>query len=235
MYKTVQEAVAFVQGLLNANLPKKAYIAVPFTAISDASHLAKKSNIIIGAQNMNDANEGAYTGEIAGTMLKEAGAEFVLLGHSERRRYFNETDELINRKVLKAIEDNLLPILCIGETYEEKEQLQTETVLRKQLELCLSGIDPSHKFVIAYEPVWAIGTGHTATPQVANDTQAFIRNTLSELFSPALAENISIIYGGSVSESNVAALTQQPNVDGVLVGGASLSLESFINIVQNSA
>jgi triosephosphate isomerase len=235
MYKTVQETVTFVRGLLEADLKQTVYIAVPFTAISEAAALAKKSNVVIGAQNMNDANVGAYTGEIAGVMLKSAGAEFVLIGHSERRLYFKESNEFINRKLLRALEDKLLPVLCIGETFEEKEMGQTEQVLRTQLEIGLANLDPSKKIVIAYEPVWAIGTGKTATPELANQIQEFIRNTIGELFSPEFGETTSILYGGSVNGGNAEALTKEPNIDGVLVGGASLSLESFIQIVQNSS
>lgn len=224
MYKTVKEAVLFVQGLLDAKLNKKIYLSVPFTAIQECSALAKDSNVIIGAQNMNDAQEGAYTGEIAGIMLKEAGAQFVLLGHSERRKYFKETDEFIHRKVLRAIEDQLLPILCVGETFEQKEAGVTQDVLKTQLEKGLQDVTGS--YVVAYEPVWAIGTGKTATPDLANETQAFIRQIIGT--------DAPILYGGSVTGNNIAALTQEPNIDGVLVGGASLSLESFIQIVQNS-
>jgi triosephosphate isomerase len=173
---------------------------------------------------MNDAQEGAYTGEIAGIMLKEAGAQFVLLGHSERRKYFHETDELINRKVLRAIEDQLLPILCVGETFEEKEAGKTHEILKTQLENGLKNVKGA--YVIAYEPIWAIGTGKTATAELANATQGFIR----EIIGPGSP----ILYGGSVNGNNIAQLTQEQNIDGVLVGGASLSLESFIQIIQNS-
>lgn len=226
MYKTVQEAASFVQGLLAAHLDKKIYLAVPFTAIAECASLAKETHIVIGAQNMNDAEEGAYTGEIAGIMLKEAGAQFVLLGHSERRKYFKETDAFINKKVLRALQDGLLPILCIGESLEQNASHQTQEVLKTQLENGLK--DVQGDFVIAYEPIWAIGTGQHATPSQANETQGFIREFLKN-------DKIPILYGGSVNPQNVADLTQEPNIDGVLVGGASLSLDSLIKIVQNSA
>jgi triosephosphate isomerase len=237
MYKTVKEAVDFVQGLLDSKPSKKAYIAVPFTAIQVTATLVKDSHIFIGAQNMNDADDGAFTGEIAGLMLKDAGASFVILGHSERRRYFHESNEFINRKVLKAFEDDLLPILCVGESYEEKESGKTEEVLQEQLQECLKGIEVKENFkmAIAYEPIWAIGSGKTATPELANSVQGFIRKIVGEVLSPEAADKVSLLYGGSVTVDNVAKITEQPEVDGVLVGGASLSLESFIKILQNSA
>jgi triosephosphate isomerase len=236
MYKTVSETVAFIKELapLVENSNAEVCLAVPFTSITAAVEAAKDTNIVIGAQNMNDASEGAFTGEIAAIMLKEIGAEFVLLGHSERRTLFHETDPYINRKVIKALEDDLTPVLCIGETAAEREENKTEEVLQRQLEECLSGVgeEPASKLVIAYEPVWAIGTGKTATPQMAEEAHAFIRKCLTKQFGKKIAQGLSILYGGSVKPDNMAALMQEKNIDGALVGGASLQVKNFSAIIQ---
>lgn len=229
MYKTGEEASAFIRTIipLIKNTSYPVFLAVPFTAIQDAVQAAQGSNIIIGAQNMHDAEEGAYTGEISGRMLKSAGAQFVILGHSERRQYFFETNEWINRKVKSALKIGLKPILCIGETDQERQQGLTKEILLGQISECLKGISENEKkpLVVAYEPIWAIGTGKTATPQMAQETHALCRRVL--------AKQIPLIYGGSVKPDNIAALIAEPDIDGALVGGASLNVDTFANIINN--
>ncbi len=238
MYKTATEAVAFIRALVQKvkpNAQKKVGLAVPFTAIHQAMEAAKGSNILVGAQNMHDVDKGAFTGEIAASMLIDAGASFVILGHSERRLIFKETDEWINKKVCRALKENLLPILCIGETLAERGEKKTFEVLKNQLEKALSQVteEQASKLIIAYEPVWAIGTGKTATSEMANEAHAFIRKCLSEIFkSAAVSEKISIIYGGSVKPENIKALMKMNEIDGVLVGGASLDVEGFTKIIN---
>jgi triosephosphate isomerase len=237
MYKTIEEAVAFVKNLVQVaeKSPADIYLAVPFTAIKPVSDAAKETKIQIGAQNMNDAAEGAFTGEIAGKMLKDAGATFVILGHSERRRLFHESDEFINRKVKRALLDGLQPILCIGETLEQRESGQTEEVLASQLTSCLDGIktDQLVPLTLAYEPVWAIGTGRNATADIAEHAHSFCRNWLAMAHGEEVANQMRIIYGGSVNPENAKYLIQESDIDGLLIGGASLFLDSFIKIVND--
>lgn len=238
MYKTIDQAVDFVRSLMN-EIKKpvvKVFLAVPFTAIDRVALTLKDTCFVVGAQNMNDASEGAFTGEIAGKMLKDAGAEFVLLGHSERRRFFKESNDFINKKVKRAILDGIRPVLCVGETLEQREQEQTQEVLKEQICNCLSGISSNDlkNLILAYEPVWAIGTGQTATPEVAQLAHIFCRNILKDLYGEDFAVRIPIQYGGSVTPSNAKALMEQPDIDGLLVGGASLSLETFCQIVNDS-
>ena len=185
---------------------------------------------------MNDAKKGAFTGEISAIMLKEAGAEAALLGHSERRHIFNEKDDFINKKVIRAVQDDLQPFLCVGETLEEREKGMTDEILRQQLEKGLKGLtlEEMENVVIAYEPVWAIGTGKTASPEIAQKAHAFIRKTLEELYDHTVGNKTYIIYGGSVNPDNIALLTSQKDIDGVLVGGASLEIDSFLQIIKNS-
>lgn len=236
MYKTIQETEAYVRELtpLVADSDVSVFLSVPFTAIRSASEAAKGSNIHIGAQNMNDASEGAFTGEIAGTMLVEAGANFVIIGHSERRHIFGESDAFINRKVKRALDDGLIPILCIGETLEQRDSGSTEAILKEQLSQSLADIqsDQMSKILIAYEPVWAIGTGKTATPDHAQEVHVFIRETIKELWGEDDADKTTIMYGGSVKPNNARHLMEQPDIDGLLVGGASLTVESFSHIVH---
>lgn len=240
MYKTIDEARAFVETL--APLIEKSqatvYLAVPFTAIQPTVKVVEKlgAPISIGAQNMNDATEGAFTGEIAARMLKDAGAQFVILGHSERRHLFHETNAFINKKVKRALEEAIQPILCVGETLEHREGGETETVLRDQLLGSLEGIsrDAILKLMIAYEPVWAIGTGKVAHPSDAQAAHAFLRHVIADNWEKEVADQIVIQYGGSVKPENAAELLAQPDVDGLLVGGASLSAESFSKIINGS-
>ena len=238
MYKTAREAVDFIETALplmkgcQVNL----FLAVPFTSISPAVHAAKNTPLVIGAQNMHDAREGAFTGEIASLMLKEAGASFVLLGHSERRRLFDETDTMIQRKVARALADDLIPVLCIGETLEERDAGKTESVLKKQLTAALAGIrkEEAGKILLAYEPVWAIGSGKSATPEIAQEAHLSIRSELVHLFGKQGASLVPILYGGSVKPENAHSLMAKGDIDGLLVGGASLDPHSFAAIVKNS-
>ena len=238
MNKTAREAVDFIEVALplvegcQANI----FLAVPFTSISSAALAAKNTRIVIGAQNMHDEREGAFTGEIASLMLKEAGAAFVILGHSERRTLFGETDEMIQRKVSRALADDLTPVLCIGETLEEREAGKTDKVLKRQLASALQGIEKedAEKVLLAYEPVWAIGTGKSATPETAQSAHAAIRSELAHLFGKHTANLIPILYGGSVKPDNARQLMAQDDIDGVLVGGASLDPQSYAAIVKHS-
>lgn len=238
MYKTIEEAKTFVETL--APLMEKSqatvYLAVPFTAIQPVAELVKELGIplVIGGQNMNDASEGAFTGEIAAKMLIEAGAKFVILGHSERRHIFKESDEFINKKVRRALTDGIQPVLCIGETLYEHERRETKKVLRDQLLNSLKWVTRRDikKMIVAYEPVWAIGTGKVAEPSDAQDAHAFIREVVKKKWGNEAAEQLVIQYGGSVKPENASDLLQQPDVDGLLVGGASLSAESFSKIIN---
>jgi triosephosphate isomerase len=235
MYKTAQEAKSFIS-LLSKELPKETrvriFLAVPFTAIESSAH--SSSSIVVGAQNMHDHLEGAFTGEISARMLKSAGAQFVILGHSERRQLFLETNSFIHRKVKRALEEELIPILCVGETLEEREGGSTESVLQQQLEECLQGLQVQDisSLIIAYEPIWAIGTGKTATPEIAQAVHHFIRSWLKKRFDASTAHSLTLLYGGSVKPDNIASLMHQPDIDGALVGGASLDPHSFIQLVH---
>jgi len=237
MYKTAREATDYIEHFAPKieGCKSKVFIAVPFTSIATAAACAKPMGITVGAQNMNDAREGAFTGEIAALMLKEAGANFVILGHSERRRLFGENDELIHKKVLRAFQDDLLPVLCVGETLSEREEGKTHDVLKRQLESALADVPAteSDKLIVAYEPVWAIGTRQTATPKHAQEAHAYCRKILEVLFGKRKSSQIPIIYGGSVNPDNVADLVSQKDVDGALVGGASLDPEILSAIVHN--
>lgn len=207
-------------------------IAPPFTALAGVSEAIKGSVIKLGAQNLNDNESGAYTGEISADMLLDLGVEYVIIGHSERRAIYKESDELINKKVKFALAKGLKPVLCCGELLEEREAGKTNDVVVGQLKKNLEGISDADmkKIVIAYEPVWAIGTGKTATPEIAQDVHKVIRDLLTELYSKDVAEEITVQYGGSVKDSNVDELMGQNDIDGALVGGASLKVDSFTRI-----
>jgi len=238
MHMTLDDATSFVHQLIPAtrDCTTQIFLAVPFTMIQTLAKEAEGSHVVIGAQNMNDASQGAFTGEIAGSMLVEVGAKFVLLGHSERRHLFKEKNEFINRKVKRAIEVGLRPVLCIGETKEEHQAGRTREILRQQLVGGLLGISAEalENLIVAYEPVWAVGTGEPATPEIAQQEHRFCREILSEILAPELAEKIVIQYGGSVTPANAKQLLSQPDIDGLLIGGASLSLASFTQIVNDS-
>ncbi|MDR1114500.1 MAG: triose-phosphate isomerase [Candidatus Margulisbacteria bacterium] len=208
-------------------------ICPPFTSLNVATARTKGTNVKVGAQDLFWEKSGAYTGEISGDMLKVLGCDYVLIGHSERRQYFGETDQTINKKILAAFTAGLIPIVCVGETLPEREAGQVEQVLSAQVREGLKGLNAQEhgKIVIAYEPVWAIGTGRTATPAQANEAHVLIRKCLSEIFGAA-AQDIRIQYGGSVKPENVKELMAQPDIDGALIGGAALQAESFEKLVK---
>jgi len=239
MNKTVAEALDLVQGLKRELASLKevdAVVCPPFTALEAVSKAILDSNIRLGAQNMSEHAGGAYTGEIAAAMLKEFSVRYVILGHSERRQYQKESDLLISRKALAAHAAAIKPIVCVGETLEERESGRTEKIIGSQLEGSLAGFskEQMQETVLAYEPVWAIGTGRNATPQQAQEVHAFIRQTLVTLFDDAVAKRVRVQYGGSVKASNARELMSQPDVDGALVGGAALEIRSFSDIIKNS-
>jgi triosephosphate isomerase (TIM) len=209
-------------------------VCPPFTSLETADRCIKGSSMHLGAQNMYYEDEGAFTGEVSPKMLKSVGCEYVILGHSERRQIFGETDELINRKVKKAIASGLVPIVCVGETLDQREKNITAQIVTTQVRGVLKDISAEHveKLIIAYEPVWAIGTGRNATPQQAEEVHLLIRTLLAELYTSTTAGKIVIQYGGSVKPDNAAELLWQPNVDGALVGGACLKADSFTAIIK---
>jgi triosephosphate isomerase len=239
MNKTVAEALDLVNGIKrDCKDVKEVDIVVcpPFTALSEVSKAILDSNIRLGAQNMSEHNYGAYTGEIAAGMLKEFSVRYVILGHSERRQFQKESNELINKKVLAAHGASLKPILCVGETLAERDGGQMEKVLTTQVRGCLAGLSKQQveETIIAYEPVWAIGTGKNATATQAQEAHVYIRGLVAKLFDDTVARHVRIQYGGSVKPSNARALMSQPDVDGALVGGASLEDRTFADIIKNS-
>ncbi|HEX4645762.1 MAG TPA: triose-phosphate isomerase [Verrucomicrobiae bacterium] len=239
MNKTVAEALDLVRDLrLELTNIKDADIVVhpPFTALGEVSKLVLNSNIRLGAQNMSEHAGGAYTGEIAAGMLKEFSVRYVILGHSERRQYQKESDALIAKKALAAHAASIKPIVCVGETLAEREAGETEKVLDTQVRGSLAGLSKQQmeETVLAYEPVWAIGTGKTATTAQAQEAHLFIRQLIGTLFDKTVARHVRIQYGGSVKPSNARELMGQPDVDGALVGGASLEARSFADIIKNS-
>jgi len=239
MFKTVAEASAFVTDLRGAVKNARGVqivVGPPFTAIHAAAQAARGSNIEVSAQNLHWEKQGAFTGEISATMIKEAGATYVIIGHSERRQLFGETDAIVNRKVLSALVQGLTPIMCIGETLEQREGNETLAVLDRQIKAGLDGVTAEQvaSLVIAYEPVWAIGTGRNATAAQAGEAHAHIRTRLRQWFGADAAEKCRVIYGGSVKPDNIRELIAEPDVDGALVGGASLEVKSFAEIVARS-
>lgn len=238
MHKTKKETLAFIQELvLHSSLNSKVavYIAPPFTSIETAVEAAEETPICIGAQNMSEFSKGAYTGEISSEMLKEVGACFVILGHSERRQIFHENNQMIQQKLKQAIREKIAALLCIGETEKERDQKKTQSILRQQIEEAFRGLSSEEiqKVTIAYEPVWAIGTNRAATPEIAEEAHAFCREFLSERWGEEVAHSMSILYGGSVKPDNVGELIRKPNIDGALIGGASLDVDSFSQIIRN--
>ena len=239
MFKTVQEAVGFIKelrGLVKDWTDVEVVVAPPFTALHAVAEAARSSNIGVAGQNLHWEKEGAFTGEVSAGMLREAGAEYVIIGHSERRRLFQETDETVNRKTIAALAAALTPIVCIGETLEEREGNRTLEVLDRQIKQGLDGLtgDQIASLVIAYEPVWAIGTGRNATPEQAGEAHAHIRTRIRQWFGGPAADQCHILYGGSVKPDNIHSLIVHPDVDGALVGGASLDLTGFTQIVERS-
>ena len=240
MHKTVSEAVSYVAEFNRHEPPAtgvETVLAPPFTAVHATSEAVAGTTTRVAGQDLHWEPQGALTGEISAQMLKEAGATHVIIGHSERRHIFGETDEDVKRKIHSAIENGLTPIVCVGETLDERESDQTLTLLNRQLEGGLLGLSGAQvgELVVTYEPVWAIGTGRVATPDQAQEVHAHIRSRLGELFGQEAQERCRVIYGGSVKPSNVAELAAQPDVDGALVGGAGLEAESFAEIVAKSA
>jgi len=239
MNKTVAEALDLVNGLKRelGNVKEvDLVVCPPFTALADVTKAILDSNLRLGAQNMSEHNYGAYTGEIAAGMLKEFSVRYVILGHSERRQFQQESDALISRKAQATHAAALKPIICVGETLAEREAGRTEKVLETQVRGSLAGLTPEQmeETVIAYEPVWAIGTGRTATAAQAQEAHAFIRRVLAQMFEESVARRVRIQYGGSVKPSNARELMSLADVDGALVGGASLEVRSFADIVKNS-
>jgi triosephosphate isomerase len=214
----------------------KVIICPPFTSLETANTLLKGSSIFLGAQNMHFEESGAFTGEISSIMLKSVGCEYVILGHSERRTIFKESNQLVNQKIRVAIKHGLKPIFCLGETLEEREQNKTSGVIEKQIREGLEGFNENElsSLIIAYEPVWAIGTGRNASPEQAQEVHKFIRELLGKIFSFSFAQNLIIQYGGSVKPENSKDLMSQPDIDGALVGGASLKSDSFIKIIESA-
>lgn len=236
MHKTSLEASQFISALApkitacNASV----FIAPSYTSLYSACKTAEGTNITIGSQNLNEHLEGAYTGEISTMMLKAEGVEFVLIGHSERRQRYMETDALINKKMIRALQDDLLPVLCIGETEQERKKGLTQDVLKQQIKVGLKNIpfEDGAEIIVAYEPVWAIGTGKVATAQIAQDAHSFCRKCLKDTFNAPLAKKIPILYGGSVKPDNFASLIAKEDIDGALIGGASLNVETFSKIIN---
>lgn len=238
MHKTVAEAVSFVQELKQKTTGTQVEVVVcpPFTALASVTEAIKGSHIGVAAQNMHWENQGAFTGEVSPVMLKEIGVRYVVLGHSERRQYFGETDETVNKKVKVALEHGLIPIVCVGETLEQRESGSTEQVVATQTKGALQGLTPEQVggLVIAYEPIWAIGTGKTASDEDAQQVNNYIRKVITEDFGSATANAVRIQYGGSVKPSNAKGLMAQQDIDGALVGGASLKVDDFVGIIENS-
>ena len=240
MYKTPDESVAFIQAfipLIAHHTHVEIVLCASPTLLPMVVDAARNNPLHIAAQNMHWLDNGAYTGETSPLMLKAIGVTHVLIGHSERRQYFNETDESVNLKLKSALKHGLVPIVCVGEQLAERESDQTTVVLQRQTSIALEGIDPAtaRPLIIAYEPVWAIGTGRTATPEMASDAHKIIRAQIAESLTPEIAETTRILYGGSVKPDNTQSLCCLEDIDGALVGGASLEASSFAQIVANSA
>ena len=237
MYKSAHEAAAFLNeltGLVRESRHREVVVCPPFVALPAAVSAARGSGIEVGAQDVFWLKEGAYTGEVSAPMLLSIGCQWVVIGHSERRQYFGETDETVFKKTVATLESGLKPIVCVGERLDEREAGETENVLAAQFEGSLAGLAPEQmaRVVIAYEPVWAIGTGLTATPEIAAAAHGFLRGLIATRFGAEIADECRILYGGSVKPDNISALMKQDGIDGALVGGASLDVKSFAAIVQ---
>jgi len=237
MYKTPSEAVVLAKGIVKAlsslNGPE-VVVCPPFAALTAVGQVVAGSRIGLGAQNLHWAKEGAYTGEVSADMLRDIGCRYVIIGHSERRQYFGETDENVNKKSCAALATGLIPIVCVGETLAEREAGRADAVVEMQLKGALSGLSPEQvrRLIFAYEPVWAIGTGQTATPIQAEEMHAHIRKTIAMLVDAEIASGVRILYGGSVKPDNAKELLDRPEIDGALIGGASLQAESFAAIAR---
>ena len=241
MFKKLSEANELVVGLkqeLDNITPAQIDIVIcpAYTVLSEAAKLIRDSNLKLGGQDVHWEDQGAFTGEVSPLMLKDIGCSYVIIGHSERRQYFHETNESVNKKAKAVLRHGLTPIICVGETLKQREEDKTFTVIDDHINNGLKDISPSEisKAVIAYEPVWAIGTGKTATPQIAQEVQGYIRDLLVRLYGKDIAGDIRIQYGGSVKPDNISDLMKQPDIDGALVGGASLKIDSFSQIVKKA-
>lgn len=237
MNKTAVEArdlAARLGTLVSGVQDRDIVLAPPFTALSTVAEAIKGTNMMLSAQNLFWEDKGAFTGEISAEMLLDLGCKYVIIGHSERRQYFGETDETVNKKVRQALNKGLLPIVCVGELLSEREAGKANEVIERQVTGALKGVTAAEmqKIVVAYEPVWAIGTGKTATPDQANEIHAFIRQKVKSLYSAEVADSLRVQYGGSVTPENVSTLMAMPDIDGALVGGASLKPESFATLVK---
>lgn len=239
MFKTIAEAKEFAQNAKAGNTTTgvQKVICAPFTALPALGEVLAGTDIALGAQNVHFEEQGAFTGEISPAMLKEIGVQYVIIGHSERRQYFNETDETVNKKVVAAIKAELVPIVCVGESLEQREAGETSHVVRTQTEAALTGLEGAQvaDIIIAYEPIWAIGTGKSSTAEDANETIAIIRSVIGEQFGQEIAGQVRIQYGGSVKPENIASYMAQPDIDGALVGGASLVADSYLQLVGGAA
>jgi triosephosphate isomerase len=235
MNKTISQTEEFMRKLIAKELPENIEVVVcpPYIGLKDATLLAAGSKVKVGAQNMHYEDNGAFTGEISPIMLSDLAVHYVIIGHSERRQFFGETDELVNKKVHSAIKYGLTPILCVGESIEEREAGSTEAVLHMQIEQGLAWLtaDQVANIVIAYEPIWAIGTGKSSSPELANQTIKGIRKHIQDIYDSVTAKCVRIQYGGSVNPDNIQEFLGQPDIDGALVGGASLSVDSFYDLV----
>lgn len=237
MNKTVKEAINLVSSLkkqLKDVKEREIVVCPPFTSLCEVHDVVRNSNIGLGAQDVFYEDKGAYTGEVSAEMLKDVGCGYVIIGHSERRQYFNETDEIVNKKVKKSLEHDLKVIVCVGENLEEREKGEHRAVIEKQVRRCLKGVKKENmgNVIMAYEPIWAIGTGKTAKPEQAQEMHSFIRSLLGMLFNDGAAKQTKILYGGSVNPNNIKDLMKQKDINGALVGGASLDAEKFISIVK---
>lgn len=236
MNLTIKEAVKFVEDIKSevSGTDVESVICAPFTFLKDLKGAVEGTNIKIAAQNMHFEDSGAFTGEVSAPMLKEIGIDYCVVGHSERRQYFAETDETVNKKLKQAFKYDIVPILCVGETLEERETGKTNEIVKSQVVADIAGLDKAlvSKLVIAYEPIWAIGTGKTATSKQANEVIAYIREVVKDLYDDEVSENIRIQYGGSVKPENVQEIMNEDDIDGALVGGASLKADDFIKLVN---
>lgn len=237
MFKTIPEAVEFTTRLqeeTGACDDREVVIAPPFTALQAVRGVLSQKGYYLSSQNCHSEEKGAFTGEVSPVMLRDLGCDYVILGHSERRHIFGETDEMIRKKTAAVLKDGMVPIVCVGEVLDQRERGRTFDVVGSQVESALQGLNPdqAEQIVIAYEPVWAIGTGKTASPQQAQEVHAFIRGRLESIFKKEVANKIRILYGGSVKPDNVDSLMAEPDIDGALVGGASLEVGSFRRLIQ---
>ena len=240
MYKTTLEAINLVNALKRElyNIENvDIVVCPPFTVLNEISEIIRESNIGLGGQDMFWEGEGAFTGEVSAKMLKDVGCKYVIIGHSERRKYFGETDETIQKKIRAALKEELIPIVCIGESLEQREGGETFDIVQEQIKQGFKELSEEEilKLIIAYEPIWAIGTGRTATPEQAEEVHRFIRQQISEIYNQEIASLIRIQYGGSVQVNNIEELIKQEDIDGALVGGASLEIDSFVEIVKTSS